>query len=156
MPLDEKQARRLVLEKERFVLLDGVLYYVDPGGQRRLRIAVPKGMREKLMEETHSGPFGGHFAARSLYNTLAQHYWWDDMYGDVTRWCRSCLVCAAYQGCGRRTRPPLQPIPVGAPFERVGVDVLEMPRTLQGNRYVVVFVEYGLRLMLLKIRLVKL
>ena len=28
------------------------------------------------------------------------------------------------------------------PFERVGVDILEMPRTLRGNRYVVVFVEY--------------
>ena len=51
-----------------------MLYYVEPGGQRRLGIAVPKEMCEKLMEETHSGPFGGNFAARSLYNMSAQHY----------------------------------------------------------------------------------
>ena len=142
LPEDGKQAKRLVLEKERFVILDGVLYYVDPGGQHRLRIAVPKKLRETLIKETHAGPFGGHFAGRGLYKALAQHYWWDGMFGDVVRWCRSCLTCAAYQGCGRRAKPPLQPIAVGAPFERVGVDILEMPRTLRGHRYVVVFVEY--------------
>ena len=142
LPEDGKQAKRLVLEKERFVILDGVLYYVDPGGQHRLRIAVPKKLRETLIKETHAGPFGGHFAGRGLYKALAQHYWWDGMFGDVVRWCRSCLTCAAYHGCGRRAKPPLQPIPVGAPFERVGVDILEMPRTLRGHRYVVVFVEY--------------
>ena len=58
------------------------------------------------------------------------------------RWCRSCLTCAAYQGCGQRLKPALQSIPVGAPFDRVGVDIMEMPRTMNGNRYVVVFVEY--------------
>ncbi len=31
---------------------------------------------------------------------------------------------------------------MGGPFERVGVGVLEMPKTLQGNRYVVVFADY--------------
>ena len=34
------------------------------------------------------------------------------------------------------------PIKVGGPFERVGVDILKMPLTESGNRYVVVFVEY--------------
>lgn len=142
LPEDEAKAKKMVLEKERFSLLEGVLYYVDAGGQHRLRIVVPKSMRETLMKETHSGPFGGHFAARGLYNTLSRLYWWDGMFGDVVRWCRSCLTCAAYQGCGQRAKPALQPIPVGAPFDRVGVDILEMPRTVNGNRYVVVFMEY--------------
>ena len=31
---------------------------------------------------------------------------------------------------------------MGSPFECVGVDILEMPRTLWGNRYVIVFAEY--------------
>jgi len=56
--------------------------------------------------------------------------------------CKSCLMCAGYHRCGHRTKPPLQSIPVGAPFDRVGVDIMEMPRTLYGNQYVVVFVEY--------------
>ena len=48
----------------------------------------------------------------------------------------------AHRGGGRRTRPPLQSIPVGAPFERIGVDLMEMPLTARGSRYVMVFLDY--------------
>ena len=82
-------------------------------------------------------PFGGHFAAKGLYNTQAQHYQWEGMFTDTLHHCRSCLTCAAYQGTGRKIRPPLQPIPVGAAF-----DILEMPVTVRENRYVIVFVDY--------------
>ena len=64
------------------------------------------------------------------------------MFSDVVKWCCSCLICAAYQGFGRRKPPPLKIISVGSPFECVCVDILEMPRTLRGNRYVIVFAEY--------------
>lgn len=64
------------------------------------------------------------------------------MYGDVYQHCKGCLTCATYRGGGRRTKPPLMPIKVGGPFDRVGVDILEMPLTESGNRYVVVLVEY--------------
>ena len=36
----------------------------------------------------------------------------------------------------------MQPIPVGGPFHRVGVDILKLPQTTKGNSYVVVFVDY--------------
>ena len=39
----------------------------------------------------------------------------------------------------------MQPILVGAPFERVEVDIMEMPMTLCGARYVVDFMEYVTR-----------
>ena len=37
---------------------------------------------------------------------------------------------------------PLLPIPVGGPFHRVGVDIMELPLTVHGNKYVIVFVDY--------------
>ena len=33
-------------------------------------------------------------------------------------------------------------IPVGGPFYRVGVDIMELPQTVNGNRYVISFVDY--------------
>ena len=39
----------------------------------------------------------------------------------------------------------MQPILVGAPFERVEVDIMEMPMRLCGNRYAVDFMEYVTR-----------
>ena len=49
---------------------------------------------------------------------------------------RSCLVCASRKGTGRKICPPLQSIPVGCPFKMVGVDVLQLPQSHQGNQYV--------------------
>ena len=48
------------------------------------------------------------------------------MRADIRQFCRCCLVCASRKGTGRKTRPPLQSIPVGGPFEMVGVDVLQL------------------------------
>ena len=75
LPSDEKQARKILLDRDRFVLMEDILYSVDPGPQHRLRIVVPDALKQKLMDENHSGQFGGHFAGRSLHRTLAQHYW---------------------------------------------------------------------------------
>ena len=52
------------------------------------------------------------------------------------------MPCATRMGPGVKTRPPLQPILVGGQFHRVAVDVLTLPHTTRGNRYVVVFVDY--------------
>ena len=39
-------------------------------------------------------------------------------------------------------KPPLQAIPVSGPFSCVGVDVLKLPQTYDGNQFVVVFADY--------------
>ena len=95
-----------------------------------------------LMEEQHAGKFAGHFAERKMFASLRTRYWWRGMRADIRRFCHRCLVCASREGTGRRTRPPLQPIPVGGPFHMVGVDVLQLPPSYQGNQYAVVFVDY--------------
>ena len=39
-------------------------------------------------------------------------------------------------------QPPLTPIPVAGPFDRVGVDVLKFPKSELGNQCAIVFVDY--------------
>ena len=63
------------------------------------------------------------------------------MRADVHHHCRNCLVCANWKGTGRPFRPPLTPIPVGGPFYRLGMDVLQLPLTTNGN-HVVCFMDY--------------
>ena len=64
------------------------------------------------------------------------------MRAEVRKHCRACLVCATRKGPGRQKRPPLQPIPIGWPFHRIGVDVLQLPLSFDGNKYAVVFMDY--------------
>ena len=135
LPRDYCHARRLALEKSCFEVVDGILYYENANVPGVWRIAVPKALRDTLLKESHSGKFAGHFAERKLYATLRTRYWWDKMRSDVRKHCRSCLTCATRKGPGRAPRPKLQPIPIGGSFHRVGVDVLELPLSHEGNQY---------------------
>ncbi len=65
-----KKGKRAVNEFTHFVVVDGVLWYLDSARWNRPKLVVPAAMQEKLMSEAHSGPFGGHFAAQSIYEKL--------------------------------------------------------------------------------------
>ena len=60
---------------------------------------------------------------------------------DIGTRCRSCLTCAT-RSVGRAVRPPLVPIPVSGPFDRIGVDVVQFPTSAKGNQYTIVFIDY--------------
>jgi transposase InsO family protein len=64
------------------------------------------------------------------------------MYKDCVDYCRNCVECAVVKRTGKLQRPPLHPIPVQRPFQIVGVDIMELPITQQGNRYVIVFQDF--------------
>eukprot|EP00731_Ephydatia_muelleri_P015595 Em0009g19a len=93
------------------------------------------------MEECHGGKFGGHFSGARLYNQLSRHWWWENMHADIVTFCKSCPECATATG-GCRPSNHLSPIPVQRPFQIIGLDLMELPVTSQGNRYVVVFQDF--------------
>ena len=139
LPEDSKLARRIALTSSQYVMQDGALHRVEVDST--LRVILPANLREQLFWETHGGKFGAHLSDAKVHSELRRHYWWPGMRQDVTRWTRSCLVCATHSP-GRRVKPPLTPIPVSGAFDRIGVDVIKFPRTRRGNQYAVVFVDY--------------
>ena len=139
LPDDPEHSRKLVAKASQFTLIDGILFYVDGKRGHKRRVVVPHHLREKLLQESHGGVYGGHFSGPKLYNTLIRHWWWGGMYADALAYCKKCPDCAIVSGGGRQHRPPLKPIPVHRPFQKIGVDVMELPCTERGNKYVVVF-----------------
>lgn len=139
MPEERKLARKLVMERSRFDIIDGILYYGNPDVEGKWKIAVPICWRELLIQEVHDGQFGGHFTERRIYEQLHKYYWWDKMRADVRRYS---LVCASRSGQGRVLRLPLKPIPVDGPFPCIGVNLLQLPLTYEGNQYAIVFMDY--------------
>ena len=142
LPDEEKLSRRIVLESKLYEVIEGVLYHENPAFPGRWCVVVPKDFRTALLEEAHQGRFAGHLAEKKVYYRMRRHLWWRGMKNDVVTFCKACLVCATRKG-GRKTfRPPLTPIPVGGPFHRVAVDILQLPLTANGNSYVAVFMDY--------------
>ncbi len=139
LPPDERRARELVLSRSQYEVLDAILYHIEQ--DKTLRVIPPTSKREGLIEEAHGGRFGGHLRDSKIHGELSRHYWWPGMRGEILRWCRACLTCASRR-VGRAVKPPLTPIPVAGPFDRVGVDVIQYPTSYSGNQYAVVFVDY--------------
>lgn len=94
LPNNDMQARKLVLERANFEIIDGVLHYLSPALPDCWWLAVPASLQMILMKEHHDGKFAGHFAERKTYVTLSVRYWWQGMTTDVRHFCHSCLECA--------------------------------------------------------------
>ncbi len=129
-----------MLESKQFEVVDGVLYHEKPPD--RWCIVTPKNLRSALLEEAHQGCFAGHLSGKKVYDRLRRFVWWRGMKNDVNSFCTACLICASRKGNRKTFRPLLSPIPVGGPFHRVAVDILQLPLTAQGNSYVAVFMDY--------------
>ena len=60
---------------------------------------------------------------------------------DVEKHCRECLTCQQSK-LPKPTKAPLASMSVGKPWQMVAVDVLEVPVSSKGNRYLLVVQDY--------------
>ena len=139
LPDDMSLSRKIAAQALQFSVVDGILYFVK---SNKKQAVVPVQLRQKLLQETHGGILAGHFSANRSFHTLSRHWWWDTMYKDCVDYCKSCVQCAMVKGTGKVQRPPLHPIPVQRPFQNLGVDIMELLVTQQGNQYVIVFQDF--------------
>ena len=71
LPTDQQRARKLALQEHLFVVIDRVLYHLNPKQNNHKQAVVPEHMRVRIMEESHRGPMAGHFTGHRLFNTLS-------------------------------------------------------------------------------------
>ena len=139
LPEDTNLAKKVVAEATLYTISNDILYFVGPTQTETSRVVVPQQLRQKVMQDYHDGPLAGHFSGPRLYKTLIRSWWWPHMFTDAMNYTNKCPQCAIVEGTGRRQKPLLQPIVTERPFQIVGVDIMELPVTAQGNRYVIVF-----------------
>jgi len=103
-------------------------------------VVVPQQLHQMVIQVYHDGQLIGHFSGPRLYKSLVRQWWWPRMYsGDMIAYASNCSQCAIVKSTGRRQKPLLQPILTERPFQILGVDIMELPVTSKGNRYVIVF-----------------
>ena len=142
LPYGEDRARTIALQQSSFAIVNQTLYFIDSKKRNHRRIVAPTHLREQLLAKAHRSVMGGHFSGTRLYNTLAIHWWWDGMYVDAMKFSKNCPECTIATGGSKISRPPLHPIPVQRPFQISGIDIMELPKTSAGNKYVIVLQDF--------------
>lgn len=106
------------------------------------QLVVPHNQIKGILEEAHDSSPGGHFGVNKTLEKIRRRFYWATCKQDVEDWCRSCYICMARKGPSGKGKSPLQIYNVGSPFQRVQMDILgPLPRTLSGNRYLLVVVD---------------
>ncbi|KAJ8337414.1 hypothetical protein SKAU_G00386340 [Synaphobranchus kaupii] len=91
----------------------------------------------------HGSVGAGHFGNNKTLHRLKGKFHWPGCRHDVELHVHCCDSCTAQKGPSQHSRAPLQQHLVGAPMERVGVEVLgPFPVTDSGNRYILVAMDY--------------
>ncbi|GBM40817.1 Retrovirus-related Pol polyprotein from transposon 412 [Araneus ventricosus] len=119
----------------------------EDGSSCRWQLILPKSRIQEVLRETHDSASGGHFGVMKTLSKTRERFYWDRLCADVEKWCRECHACGARKGPKRRTKGRLQRYNVGAPFERMVLDILgPLSLTTKGNRYVLVLMDYFTKL----------
>lgn len=128
------------------VIEDGVLRRVlesADGSERKRQLLVPKKRIPEVLKELHDGISGGHLGVHKTLEKTRQRFYWVRQKEDVKDWCRKCVTCASANGPQKRRVAPMRQYNVGAPFERIAIDVAgPFPSTDRGNRYILVAMDY--------------
>jgi hypothetical protein len=133
--------RQLHHKTRHFLVRDGLLFKRNPRiPDRYLRVLRPHEL-ESVLYALHSDPTSGHFGPQATYQRTAKRYYWPQMGETIKKYVKTCDAC---QRLGRpKSREGLHPIKVGAPFQRIGIDIVgPLPLTKKKNRYIVVATDY--------------
>jgi len=89
----------------------------------------------------HNHETAGHFGEEATYGRIKDRFYWKNMKSDIKNYVKACDVC---QRRGNTKIPgPLNPIKVGQPFDRIGIDIVgPLPKTDNNKKYIVNAVDY--------------
>ena len=116
-------------------------YKPDPGGEVITVPVLPSSMHQSVLYRCHNSPAAGHQGAEKTLNRLKLEAYWVNMAQDVEKYCQECVTCQ-HSKLSLPTKAPLVSMPIGNPWQMVAVDILTVPVSTQGNRYLLVVQDY--------------
>ena len=127
-------------------LREGLLYHVwvSPTGNKEvLQLVLSKTLRKEAIRQLHDTPTSGHFAANKTLSCVREQLYWVGCGKDVTRYCQCYDLCASWKGPAQKQHRPMKQYNVGAPMERIAMDVLgPLPLSHRGNKYLLIVADY--------------
>ena len=120
-------------------LVNGVVtrnYKTQPFPNLQTDIIAPKVMYRDLLCQAHDD--AGHQGTERTLSHLKDLAYWVNMSSDVNEYVRSCQKTCQKAKLSVPTKAPLINTPIGRTMQPLQVDVLEVPVSSKGNRYLLV------------------
>ena len=130
---------KLVMKDDLLVRLQRVKAGLEPIEQ----VILPQCLKRMVLESLHDSELTGHFGVKRTMARVRLRYYWPGYLADVDKWCKSCKTCQERKDPTSKNTAPLTNIETGdGPFEKVALDILKLPPTSRGYRYLLVIQDY--------------
>ena len=115
----------------------------DQGDDIEWHTVLPESLHKEVIEELHGGKSSGHLGVKKTRAKVRMRLYWVGMEADIRAVVRTCSVYAKRKTPTNRKNDPLQQEAVGAPMERVAMDIVgPLPETERENKYILVVGDY--------------
>ncbi len=125
-----------------FILKEDVLCRIGTVAKTQVtQVVIPSSLVGTVLKLLHDTPQASHLGRDRALSMACAKYYWPTMRLDIEKHIAQCLSCADTKGT-TQTAPILEhPLPA-RPFDVVGIDILQLPRSIQGSIYVLVYVDH--------------
>ena len=118
---------------------NGVLYclWEIPTGDHSIKLLIlPKVLRTEVLQQLQSSPTAGNLGVNKTLGKVRERFYWVQYSKDIRTFCKNYDLHSSRRGPMRKCKAPLGQYNVGAPMERLAIDVLgPLPTTEVGNKY---------------------
>ncbi|KFD60559.1 hypothetical protein M514_27263 [Trichuris suis] len=125
-------------------LCNGVLHRairLEPNEAIRKVPVIPESLKTHWLQLFHDSPAGAHLGADKTLDRLRKSVYWVRMAHDVNEYCKTCTKCQQHK-LNPSPPVPLMNMPTGSVWHTVGIDVLQLPESKHGNKYLLVLQDY--------------
>ena len=123
---------------------DGIVcrsYTLDPAIGTVTVPILPKALHQQYLQSNHNIPSADHQGIEKTLHQLWHEAYWVNMAGDVYNYCCKCSPCQQSKQLAP-VRASLTSVPIGNPWQMIAVDILEVPLSVNNNRYLLVVQDY--------------
>ncbi len=140
---DETALPSLLVSFAQFSLSpDGILTRFWPSKRHSVeQYVIPETLVPTVLHLAHDAIGAGHPGRECTLSPLRTHYYWPTMIIDADRHVDTCVKCAQYKRVPSGPALILQYPPPSRPFDTVFIDVLQLPPSYQGSKYVLVMID---------------
>ncbi len=110
---------------------------------------IPETLVSTVLHLAHVAIGAGHPGRERTLLSLRSHYYWPTMKVDADRHVDRCVKCAQHKGVPSGPTMILQYPPPSRPFDTVSIDVLQLPPSYQGSKFLLVMIDHFSRYVIL-------
>ncbi|VDI04194.1 Hypothetical predicted protein [Mytilus galloprovincialis] len=110
------------------------------------QLLVPSCWTKDILQLLHDNPTSGHLGIHKTVARVRRRFYWVDFKTDILKWIQQCTMCTSRKQPPRRAKSKMKQYQVGAPMERVALDIIgPFPLSKKGNKYALIVSDYFTR-----------